>query len=86
MSKPMAMDFFVAVPSEEAGNQAASKIGTLGFETSVEKDAETNGWTCYCSKSLIPHYEDVVRIENQLDEFSKPFGGSIDGFGTFGNV
>lgn len=85
LTKPMKMDFFVAVPSESAGQMVAIKAGDLGFETSVEQDSETGDWTCYCSKILIPEFHEIVNIEKQLNAISTQYGGYIDGFGSYGN-
>ena len=53
LSKPLFMDFFVAVPSEDAGIEVANAAAELGFETSVESVEETGDWTCYCSIRMI---------------------------------
>ena len=86
LSKPMAMDFFVAVPSKELGDRVAIKVQNLGFKASVEQDEETGDWTCYCTKTLLPEYVEVVRIEKELTEIAKPYGGYSDGFGSYGNA
>ncbi|MCP5006430.1 MAG: ribonuclease E inhibitor RraB [Planctomycetes bacterium] len=86
LSKPIKIDFFVAVPSGKEGDIIANKVLAIGFNTSVEQDEETGEWTCYCTKILIPSYLEIVRIEKQLDELSQPFGGYIDGFGSYGNI
>jgi regulator of RNase E activity RraB len=91
LTKPMKIDFFVAVPSKETGDKVALKARDLGFTTSVEMDdvdLDDDGmlWTCYCTKVLVPEYDEVVKIEQQLDSIAKEFGGHIDGFGTFGNA
>lgn len=86
LTKPMEMDFFVAVPSKDAGNKVALKVRELGFATIVEQDDETRNWTCYCTKVLVPEYSEVVKIEQQLDSVAKEFGGYADGFGSFGNA
>jgi Regulator of ribonuclease activity B len=86
LTKPMEIDFFVAVPSEDAGNKVALKAGELGFATSVEQDDVTLDWTCYCTKILVPEYSDVVKIEQQLDSIGREFGGHADGFGSYGNA
>ncbi len=84
--KPLEIDFFVAVPSKRSGNIIASKVANLGFKTSVEKDEETSEWTCYCTKTLIPEYSEVVRIEEELTSIAKPYDGYADGFGSYGNT
>lgn len=86
LSRPLKMDFFVAVPHERAGRIMADRVADLGFDTSVERDSETGDWTCYCSKVLVPTYDTVVAIEAQLDSLARDIGGYADGFGTFGNA
>jgi hypothetical protein len=86
LSKPMEMDFFVAVSSKELGDQVAIKVRNLGFKASVEQDEETGDWTCYCTKTLLPEYAEVVRIEKELTKIAKPYGGYSDGFGSYGNA
>jgi regulator of RNase E activity RraB len=86
LTRPMEIDFFVAVPSKKTGNQVALKAKALGFKISVEQDDETGDWTCYCTKTLIPEYSKVVKIEKQLSSISKVYGGYSDGFGSYGNV
>jgi len=86
LSKPLEMDFFMAVPSEDAGNRVAKMAQQIGFTTKVERDEETSEWTCYCTKTIVPDYAEVVKMEETLDAIAKPFGGYIDGFGSFGNA
>ena len=85
LSRPMVIDFFIAVPGERAGQGGARLASAAGFETRVERDHPTGKWTCYRSKALIPELAAVVRIEQLLDELARPFGGQADGFGSFGN-
>jgi hypothetical protein len=85
LARPMEMDFFVAVPSEPPGNAVASDARANGFTTSVEQDAATADWTCYCTKTIVPSYDEVVRIEALLDGIARPHGGHADGFGSYGN-
>ena len=82
----MSIDFFALVPSEEAGNQVAREVRALAFDASVEYDEETKQWTCYCTKSIIPHYETVIAIEEQVDSIAQRYDGRIDGFGSYGNA
>ena len=86
LTRPMEMDFFVAVPSETAGNAVAAVAREQGFTTSVEQDAETANWTCYCAKTIVPSYDEVVQIETLLDGIARLHGGHADGFGSFGNA
>jgi regulator of RNase E activity RraB len=85
LSRPLKMDFFVAVPDQASGQVMAARASELGFDTSVERDVATEEWTCYCTKVLVPTHAAVVAIESQLDSLAREIGGYIDGFGTFGN-
>ena len=85
LSKPMEIEFFVAVPSKNVGNQVAPKAKDLGFKVSLEQDDESKEWICYCVKTLVPEYDEVVSLERQLTSIAMPFGGYADGFGSFGN-
>ena len=86
LSRPMQVDFFVAVPSEPVGREMARRVSPLGFEVSVEQDSITGAWTCYCTKTIVPAYSVVVDIEQRLDSIARELGGHADGFGSFGNA
>lgn len=85
LSKPMDIDFFVAVPSRPSGEKVALQARALGYVVSVEQDDDTKEWTCYCTKRMVPDYHKIVSIEDELMAISKPFDGFADGFGTYGN-
>ncbi|MEW4455192.1 ribonuclease E inhibitor RraB [Bremerella sp. JC817] len=85
LSQPLEMDFFIAVPSQQSGEQIAEEARKIGFETSVEQDEESGEWTCYCTKTILASVDTVFDIEETLDDLAEPFGGYSDGFGTFGN-
>jgi hypothetical protein len=86
LTRPLEMDFFVAVPDEASGQTVAKRADMLGFRTSVEQDDDSGEWTCYCTKILIASYEAVREIERQLDAIGRAVGGHADGFGSFGTA
>jgi hypothetical protein len=86
LSRPMEIDFFVAIPNREAAEGVAADTKELGFATSVEQDEATLEWTCYCTKTIVPTFAAVRTIERQLDKIARKFGGHADGFGSFGNA
>lgn len=86
LTKPLEIDFFVAVPSEKIGNSVALDVMSLGFKTSVELDVESGEWTCYCTIKLIPEYLEIVKIEKQLSAIAQLYDSYLDGFGTYGNM
>lgn len=86
LSKPIEIDFFIAVPDENAGLEIAREADKIGYNVSLEKDNETGRWTCYCKRKLIAYYSEVVRMEEELDTLAKVHGGYADGFGSYGNA
>ena len=85
MTKPMYVDFFVAVPNESAGTAVAKEAAALGYDTSIELDEVGHEWTCYCSKSMILDYDSAIAAQDELDAIGKKYEGFIDGWGTEGN-
>ena len=86
LTRPLDMDFFIAVQDADAGAVVAARATQLGFATKVEQDAASGKWTCYCTKRLVPAFDIVVAVEQQLDALAHDVGGYADGFGTFGNA
>ncbi len=85
MSKPMLIDFVVEVPDEGAGRAIASIASMHGYESSVEFDASSGSWTCYCKKRMLLTYDAVIAAQRELDDISASLGGHTDGWGTLGN-
>jgi len=87
LSKPMFVNFQVAVPDAASANALAAVARELGYRASVYDDSSECSlpWTCECSTRMLATYESVIAIQNELAEIAKPFGGIPDGWGTFGN-
>jgi hypothetical protein len=90
MSRPMLVDFMIAVTSSAAGESIAHAVGALGYDTKVVRDTDDDGqeedtWTVYCSQMMLLDYETVIAAQAELDRVSAPFGGYSHGWGTFGN-
>lgn len=86
MSRPMYIDFQVAMPSKEAAHTLAEQARKLGYRTAVYDSEECRlPWTCQCSTRMLATYEGVLAIQAELARLSSPLGGFPDGWGTFGN-
>ena len=66
LSKPLNIDFFIAVPSKLIGEEIAILVRNLGFNPSVEQDNETDDWTCYCTIKIVPDYNEIISIPQKL--------------------
>jgi hypothetical protein len=86
MTEPMEIDFFVAVPDQEAGQRVAELATGHGYRTKLVYDEEDDAWDCYCTKLMVPTYEAVCGAQLELDALSRPVNGYMDGWGTEGNL
>jgi len=86
MSKPMFINFQVAVPSETAAKALSEVAYKLGYRVSVyDSEGCSLPWTCECSTRMLATYEGVLAVQAELADLSQNFGGFPDGWGTFGN-
>ncbi len=97
MTQPMDIEFPVAAPNEEAANAIASVLIAAGYDAHVEyddgepeeEDEEDDdddefvpGWDVYVSTSMVPDYDEIVRIQADLSKLANPLGGMSDGWGV----
>lgn len=86
MSKPMFINFHVAVPDEASAKALADVAYKLGYRVHIYDSPEVDSsWTCECSARMLATYDGVLAVQYELAEISEPFGGHPDGWGTFGN-
>jgi hypothetical protein len=85
LARPMKVDFHVAAPDEAAARHIAAVAKGRSFEAGVSMDPGRGTWTCSCSRSMVLDRDALLRVQDELNELSRPFGGHADGWGTFGN-
>lgn len=85
LKRPMVVDFAVIFASEDEALAFERSLVNSDFEVSLEREEDAS-WTCYCTKEMLLRYETVVEIQQALDTLARPLGGSVDGWGTLGNV
>jgi hypothetical protein len=86
LSRPLTIDFTIAIPTPEAGQAIAEAAEAVGYQVAVEQDAESTSWTCYCTRDMIASYEALIAMQEELNRLSEPHGGYCDGWGSFGNA
>jgi hypothetical protein len=97
MARPLSIEFAVAAPDEAAANAIDEALTGAGYETQVEydegepdEDGEIDvddeefgpSWTVYANVTMVPQYEEIVRIQADLDRLAGPHGGNSDGWGV----
>jgi hypothetical protein len=96
MSRPLLVEFIVAVPDEAAAENCLQAMTKAGYDARIEfdegepdydpeiddEDEFGPSWTVYASVPMIPEYQEIVRIQAELDQLARPFGGMSDGWGV----
>jgi regulator of RNase E activity RraB len=85
LSAEMEIDFCVSAPDESSGLEFSTEAQKIGFCTDVSQDSESGRWTCYCTRTMVPAYEEIIHIQELLNAIGKDFDCFSDGWGTFGN-
>ncbi|WP_341356750.1 ribonuclease E inhibitor RraB [Rossellomorea sp. y25] len=81
-SKKHRVDFFVSIPDKKNGEALLNVLSSKGFNCELEKDDDSNDWTCYCYVSMLLEYEAIINIQNQLQSLSLHYEGYSDGWGV----
>lgn len=97
MSQPLEFDFPVAAPDEATAIVIQLALAAAGYESEVvydegEPDEEDEidpddeefgpSWTVYVNLQMVPEYEEIMRIQAELDVIAGPLGGYSDGWGV----
>jgi len=96
MSQPLLIEFAVAAPDEERAQAIADALAAAGYEAEVDFDeGEPEGegddpdgeafapsWSVYASREMVPEYDEIIRIQSELDRLAGPFEGYSDGWGV----
>jgi hypothetical protein len=96
LTQPLSIEFPIAVPNETSANNAAAAMTKAGYEAQIEYDGgepdfdpntdDANefgpSWTVYANVQLIPEYNEIIRIQTELDQIVQPWGGKSDGWGV----
>lgn len=92
LTKPMDIDFVVAAWKEDEAERISADARGLGFITKVcdggddpEHESDLPPFTCYCTKTMLLDYDNLISTQNELDRIGRSHGGYSDGWGTFGN-
>jgi hypothetical protein len=96
LSKPLLFEFPVAVPDKASAEGTHKAMTHAGYDARIEydegepdydsdvDDQEEFGpsWAVFADVRMIPQYDEIMRIQSELDEIARPFGGESDGWGV----
>lgn len=98
MTQPLTIEFAIAAPDESSANSIAIALSATGYEPEIaydegepDEDGEIDpedeeefgpSWSVYVSIEMVPTYDDIVRIQEELDALAQQHGGNADGWGA----
>jgi hypothetical protein len=57
--------------------------GAFDPDSAADFDEEFGpSWTVYALVELVPDYDEILRIQEELDSLAEPLGGATDGWGV----
>src|SRR5688572_32557740 len=66
LSRPMLLDFQVAVPDEKSAKGLAEVAHQLGYRVTIYKSPECSlPFTCECSTRMLASYDSVMAIQDR---------------------
>jgi hypothetical protein len=94
MTTPLLVEFPVAAPNEDAANRLLAAMLAEGYECRAEyddgegeeldPDDEPLGpsWSVLATVRMIPAYDELIRVQADLDRIAEPLDGYSDGWGV----
>ncbi len=97
MASPLLIEFPVAVSDEATAQAVAAALTKAGYDPQIEfdegepdedgvidPDDEEFGpaWTVYANCQMVPEYQEIIRIQTELNQIAEPLGGKSDGWGV----
>lgn len=95
MTQPLRIEFAVDSPDEAASQAIEKSLKKAGYGAEVyfdegepeegEMDSDDEfgpSWTVNVNVKMVPEYDEIVRIQQELDRLAHPFGGKADGWGA----
>jgi hypothetical protein len=97
LNQPLDLEFMVAAEGADAAEAIRAALAKKKYDVAVvydegepdsegeiEEDDEEFGpsWTVYVKRRMVPKYDEIVRIQKDLDATAEPLGGFADGWGA----
>jgi hypothetical protein len=93
MTTPLVVEFPVSAPNEDAANRILAAMLAEGYECRVEYDDGEElepedeplvgpSWSVLATVRMIPAYDELIRVQADLDRIAEPLDGYSDGWGV----
>lgn len=86
LSQPRSIDFYCYARDRSTAERIAAILDERGVKSDVfdsdEPEPAHQRYSVYASKWMVPDYEELLRIQAELNAVLARFGTSCDGWGT----
>jgi regulator of ribonuclease activity B len=97
LTQPLQIEFAIDAPDEKAAMAIEKALIDAGYDSQFEYDEgepEDDGevdpddeefgpsWTVFANVLMIPEYQEIRRVQTELDRIAGPMGGKSDGWGA----
>ena len=86
LSKARDVDFYCYVPDPVTADRIMAEMSRMGFDcrpfVSEELAPPEQRLSIYGTKLMVPDYDELIRIQIELNEMLVPYGTHCDGWGT----
>jgi len=97
MTQPLDLEFMVAADGADAAEAIRTALANKKYDVEVvfdegepgetgdideDEDAYGPSWTVYVKRRMVPDYNEIIRIQQDLDATAEPLGGFADGWGA----
>ena len=82
LSQPHPIEFFLYFPTQQAAEQAADRVSSMGFHAEAQRAADDSAWLCLAKKEMVPEHAALQEITKTFTSLASELNGEYDGWGT----
>ncbi len=84
LARPLAVEYYLTLPSERMARQLVAKLGNSGAIVDLSPALFGSHWTVRVTVSMVVTLERIEAMRERLGDFAEEHGGTYDGWGTSG--
>lgn len=85
LDQPMDIDIQIVASSEEAAQDAHTRLAVAGFSVRRFFHDDSNDWDVIATKTMLLTHRGIVQLQADVSELLSDLSCVVDGWGTLGN-
>ena len=82
MTKPLTIEFQIAVPDEAIANSVVNDIKKEGYSSKKDHDEVDDEWLIICPIEIVPSYDNIVSTQQRLERLISSSNAQLVGWGV----